>query len=107
MKYPLADLKKNQFNKISISNFSKKIDSIKYSLAIFFKKSIQWNIHYLKKTKIVDTYTKTGLNDVPEEFFTVETVVDGLVQNDNKIETSETIENDKNSSLKAHCDVTK
>ena len=76
-------------------------------MSYFFLKSIQWNIHYLKKTKIVDTYTKTGLNDVPEQLFTVVTIVDGLVQNDNKIETSETIENNKKSSLKAHCDVTK
>ena len=48
--------------------------------------------------------TKTGLNDVPEELFDIETVVDGLEHNDNKIETSERIENDKNSS-KAHCEV--
>ena len=39
--------------------------------------------------------TKIGLNDVPEELFINKTIEDGLDQNDNKIETSEIVENDK------------
>ena len=48
---------------------------------------------------MVKYLTKIGLNDVPEELLTDETNEDGLDQNDIKIETSEIIENDKNSSL--------
>ena len=48
---------------------------------------------------MVNYLTKIGLNDVPEELLTDETNEDGLDQNDIKIETSEIIENDKNSSL--------
>ena len=49
---------------------------------------------------MVNYLTKIGLNDVPEELLTDETIEDGLNQNDNKIETSEIIENDKNSLIK-------
>ena len=38
---------------------------------------------------------KIGLNNVPEELLINETIEDGLDQNDNKIETSEIVENDK------------
>ena len=48
---------------------------------------------------MVKYLTKIGLNDVPEELLTDETNEDGLDLNDIKIETSEIIENDKNSSL--------
>ena len=49
--------------------------------------------------------TKIGLNDVPEELLINETIEDGLDQNNNKIETSEIVENDKTpllSSLRCH-----
>ena len=44
---------------------------------------------------MVNYLTKIGLNDVPEELLINETIEDGLDQNDNKIETSEIVENDK------------
>ena len=52
-------------------------------------------MHQLDHYKVLKYLTEIGLNNVPEELYTDETIGDGLDQNDNKIETSEIVENDK------------
>ena len=51
-------------------------------------------MHQLDHYKVLKYLTEIGLNNVPEELYTDETIGDGLDQNDNIIETSEIIESD-------------